>query len=214
MRRRSPPASCPVGHAFGYSAPVAPDVFRAAVEGWHDFFLAAASASAALLGLLFVGVSINLAAIGSDERADLRSIANQAFSNLLYLLVLSMMVLVADPDARTLAIEFAAVAIVGLVRVIRHTAPLVRTRGRLPGELMAYRRAAWVVSADVGLLTVARGLWATADAGWLDGMIAVVLILLGGAGEASWDLLVRASRETTRGTGTEATAGGGARGES
>jgi hypothetical protein len=29
--------------------------FAAAVLGWHDFFLASAGASAALLGLLFVG---------------------------------------------------------------------------------------------------------------------------------------------------------------
>ena len=47
--------------------------FSAAVTGWHDFYLAAAGASAALLGLLFVGVSINLAATAAKERPDLRA---------------------------------------------------------------------------------------------------------------------------------------------
>jgi hypothetical protein len=55
--------------------------FAAAALGWHDFFLAAAGASAALLGLLFVGVSINLAALAAEERVDLRARAGQAFAN-------------------------------------------------------------------------------------------------------------------------------------
>jgi hypothetical protein len=31
--------------------------FRAATDSWHDFYIASAGASAALLGLLFVGES-------------------------------------------------------------------------------------------------------------------------------------------------------------
>jgi hypothetical protein len=52
---------------------MSPQAFAAAELGWHDFFLAAAGASAALLGLLFVGVSINLAAIAGEERVDVRA---------------------------------------------------------------------------------------------------------------------------------------------
>ena len=61
--------------------------FAAAIIGWHDFYLAAAGASAALLGLLFVGVSINLGAIAAQERPDLRARAGLAFSNLIYVLI-------------------------------------------------------------------------------------------------------------------------------
>jgi len=60
--------------------------FASAIEEWHDFYLAVAGASAALLGLLFVGISINLSAITAQERADLRTLAGQAFANLLYVL--------------------------------------------------------------------------------------------------------------------------------
>jgi hypothetical protein len=38
-----------------------PEQFR--MNEWHDFFIACAGASAALMGLIFVGVSINLTRI-------------------------------------------------------------------------------------------------------------------------------------------------------
>ena len=37
-----------------------PQAFSTSLLGWHDFYLASAGATAALLGLLFVGVSTNL----------------------------------------------------------------------------------------------------------------------------------------------------------
>jgi hypothetical protein len=39
-----------------------------ALETWHDFFIAAAGAAAALSGLIFVAVSINLATILAEEK--------------------------------------------------------------------------------------------------------------------------------------------------
>jgi modulator of FtsH protease len=38
------------------------------LESWHDFFIAAAGAAAALSGLIFVAVSINLATILAEEK--------------------------------------------------------------------------------------------------------------------------------------------------
>jgi hypothetical protein len=58
-------------------------LFQTGVDSWHDFYIAVGSASAALLGLLFVGVSINLSSIAVAKRADVRTKADLAFSNLL-----------------------------------------------------------------------------------------------------------------------------------
>jgi hypothetical protein len=169
--------------------------FRTALESWHDFYLAVGSASAALLGLLFVGVSINLSAVAASERPDLRTRANVAFSNLLYLLTISLIALIPALDARSISISFAAVAIVGLVRIARRTLGLLRHRGGHSRRLTTVRRLSWTFVADLVLLYVAVSLWATGNEYLLYDLSGVVFVLLIGAADTSWDLLVRESEE-------------------
>jgi len=56
------------------------------MQAWSQFYAAMAGASAALLGLLFVVVSINAPAALGPEEAVSRRLAEQAFQN--YLTVL------------------------------------------------------------------------------------------------------------------------------
>lgn len=177
-------------------APVDPKTFQVALDSWHDFYLAAGSASAALLGLLFVGVSINLSAISSAERVDLRTRANLAFSNLLYLLGISLIVLVPGSDPGTLAISFTVVAGLGLLRIIRRVFGLRRAADGVWNQRDTLRRLAWTFAADVVLLYIAASLASSGDARWLTGLTIVVFVLLIGAADVSWDLLVRESEET------------------
>lgn len=130
--------------------------FQATLDSWHDFYLAVGSASAALLGLLFVGVSINLSAITAVQRVDLRARANLAFSNLLYLLGLSLVMLVPGSDAGFLAVSFTFVAGLGLLRIVRRFVALVRAKGAVWKHLDTIRRLAWTFAADVLLLFIAR----------------------------------------------------------
>jgi hypothetical protein len=169
--------------------------FRTAVETWHDFYLAVGSAAAALLGLLFVGVSINLASLSGTERADIRTRANLAFSNLLYLLGLSLVVLVPGTDASFLSISFTSIAVLGLLRLARRIVALVRSGDGSWKRRDTIRRLAWTLLADLLLLYIARSIAVTNDAGWLMATPIVVLVLLLGAADVSWDLLVRESEE-------------------
>ena len=70
---------------------------------WSDFFLAEAGASAALTGLIFVGVSISLPKIVAN--AGLPSRALEAIVLLLSVLVISSLLLVPDLSWRTVGIE-------------------------------------------------------------------------------------------------------------
>jgi hypothetical protein len=179
-------------------APVDPKTFQVTLDSWHDFYLAAGSASAALLGLLFVGVSINLSAISAVERVDLRTRANLAFSNLLYLLGISLIILVPGSDAGTLAISFTVVAGLGLLRIVRRVVGLRRAGDGAWKERATIRRLAWTFAADVVLIFIAASLASSGDARWLTGLTVVVFVLLVGAADVSWDLLVRESEEAHR----------------
>src|SRR5688572_24516535 len=77
---------------------------------WKDLFVAAAGASAALAGLVFVAVSINL-----DRILALEGVTNLALSTLALLigvLIISMFGLIPGQEANTLGFELLAVSLV------------------------------------------------------------------------------------------------------
>ncbi len=161
----------------------------AALESWHDFYLAIASASAALLGLLFVGVSINLARITAAERVDLRTRADLAFSNLLYLLGISLIALIPALDPGSLSISLAFVAGLGLLRLARRGIALLR-HPRGAHDFRTIRRIAWTLVADLLLLLVAARLLNGQDPHWLLVLPVAVFLLLIGSADVAWSLLV------------------------
>ncbi len=93
-----------------------------AMQGWHDFFVAEAGASAALAGLLFVAMSINLTRI--LEYRHLPSRAVEALLALLSVLVIATFALVPAQSELVIGIEIAAT---GLVIWAAQTFALVRT---------------------------------------------------------------------------------------
>jgi hypothetical protein len=173
-------------------------VFSASILGWHDFFLATAGASAALLGLLFVGVSINLATIAAAERIDLRARARLAFANLLYVLGISLLMLIPDPEPHGLGAGIAAIAGLGLVRVGRGFAAVARSSGSLRNRLPALRRMGWTIAGGLILLFVAFAYFVNTDAKITVLLMAAILILLIGAADVSWEMLVLVSDDRVR----------------
>ena len=172
-----------------------PQAFAAAELGWHDFFLAAAGTSAALLGLLFVGVSINLAAIAGEERVALRARAGQAFVNLLFALVISLLMLIPDPDPVSIAFGLVVVAGLGLLSLARNLYPVIRGRTLTRYWVHIARRSGWTAIADLILIFTAWRVWSAADALAIQNLVTVLLVLLIGAADAAWEMLVEVSRE-------------------
>lgn len=171
-----------------------PEAFFATVLGWHDFFLAAAGASAALLGLLFVGVSINLAAIAADERLDLRARAGQAFTNLVFVLLISLIMLIPGNDARWLAVGLGVVAAVALLRVAINLIGLVRARAHTRDRYATLRRIGWTAVANVVLAFTAWRLWdSDGSANVIGNLVIVVFVLLIGAADIAWEMLTEVS---------------------
>jgi hypothetical protein len=78
-------------------------------SGWHDLFVAVAGASAALAGLLFVAISINLRLILSAPVLPVR--AASALGALILALVVSILILVPGQSRTVLGAELLVCAV-------------------------------------------------------------------------------------------------------
>jgi hypothetical protein len=174
------------------------DAFQTAVLSWHDFFLAVASASAALLGLLFVGVSIGLSSVAADDRTSLLVRARQAFANLSLILVASLCLLIPGQSSQALGFQLTIVGVFGLFGVVERLGQDWRRSWRAWVATLA--RIAWSLLGDVILLAVALTLWqrGPADPNLLYWLVDVVFVFLINAAFVSWALLVQVSREPHR----------------
>jgi modulator of FtsH protease len=176
--------------------PMTPETFAAALLGWHDFFLASAGATAALLGLLFVGVSINLGKIAAAERVDLRARAGQAFVNLVFVLVISLIMLIPDADPSSIAASLGLMAAFALYRVVQNLSTVYRERERLQHLRPTLRRIGWTVIADAVLAFTAWRIWeSSGSAAVIGNLVIVVFVLLIGAADIAWEMLTEVSRD-------------------
>lgn len=83
------------------------------MEIWHDFYATAGGASAALVGLLFVGVSIHLDEVVS--RPDVRATARGAFQSLIAILIVALVVLVPQIDGQSLGWTLVGLGAAGML---------------------------------------------------------------------------------------------------
>ena len=156
------------------------------VAGWSDFFVAAAGATAALTGLLFVAVSINL-----DRILSLPGVADRALGTLVLLLgalVVAVFALAPGQSDTAVGLEIAATGAV-----------CVAVSGRLFTRIQAEQRSHLVgvgltfflatVPFLVGGLSLAEG-----SNGGLYWVLAGTVAAISGAVANAWVLLVEVLR--------------------
>jgi hypothetical protein len=155
--------------------------------GWHDFYLCAGGAAAALAGLLFVAMSIRLNAILRQPRPRGRATAN--LTTLLFLLVVALVLLMPAQPNGLLGAELALVggAMLVYTLVLEH-----RTVHRVGFMLTGGR-----VMGNVGYaLVFVAGL--SVAAGRLGGLLwlpAAVLLLFAFAFLSAWRLMLGLAEE-------------------
>src|SRR4051812_18247021 len=172
--------------------------FSALAGTWHDFYLTAGTAAATLIGLLFVGLSINLDQFTSETGSDLRLLAEQAFSNFIFVLLISLFVLIPNQDATSLGVELGIAGSLGVIRAIRRIRAF-RRRGDDPfgGRAYVLRRLGVPGLAGAAQVVVAI-LVVTSSISAFFWLLAVVLVYLTSAADSAWDLLIEVGRERRR----------------
>jgi len=159
-------------------------------SAWSDLFVAVAGASAALLGLLFVAVSINLERILSYE-----GLPERALETLLLLLgVLIVSIVGLMPAQSHVALGLEVLAIAGLVTlvVVRLPESGVEESGRTPTQWRLSRLGVRLLG-TVPLLIGGLSLLVEAGGG-LYWIAAGIVLAIGGAVANAWVLLVEILR--------------------
>ncbi|MEU9979365.1 hypothetical protein [Streptomyces sp. NPDC051014] len=164
------------------------------VEGWTDLFLCAGGAAAALCGLIFVGLSVNLEAILRMEpqtgQASMTGRALEAFAALLIVLVISIVGLTPALNPNVLA---AFVITNGVVNAIFPCRALRLGRGR--GEPTAAMLLRLFIGAGLTFTLLAFGTTlALGQGGGLYWVPAAFVLAFSVAAVHAWVILVEIVR--------------------
>jgi len=159
-------------------------------EQWHDLFVASAGASAALLGLLFVAVSINLERILAYEGLPERAL--ETLLLLLSVLIVSIVALIPAESTLALGLELLFTAAVAAVIVFRLPGTRAVETGKEPARWRASRIGVRVMGTAP---LVIGGLSVLFEAGGgLYWIAAGVVLAICGAVANAWVLLVEILR--------------------
>jgi hypothetical protein len=156
---------------------------------WSDLFVASAGASAALTGLLFVAVSINIERILAFEGLPERAVETLAL--LLGVVVVSVVGLIPGQTRTVLGVELLGVGLVVTAAVAR----LLRTSRPSPEEPAGrlILRVVLVASGTIPFVVGGASLWAEAGGGLYWVAAGIIFALVGSVANA-WVLLVEILR--------------------
>jgi hypothetical protein len=160
------------------------------MQPWTQFYATVGTAAAALLGLLFVVVSINVSVALGPEESVARPLTEQAFQNYLTVMLVAFVALFPGITMTTF----------GMVALITSAASSVWVMVRFYQTLALHiRRRSWVYSlrrnlsslVGFGILLVSAFRMALNWGASYNWFAASTLILLFSATQASWGLLKR-----------------------
>jgi hypothetical protein len=167
------------------------ETFAPAIEGWHDFYLMIGTASATLIGLLFVSLSLNVDVMIRKENADLRMLATHTFGNFMSVLMFAVLFLIPHQVPAGLGLPLLGVGGYGLYTTVSRW---LETRHK-PAHVWdieggVARRFVIPIFCFGTLVIIA----ATVLMGWTGGLywlVPVMILLIVAASRNAWDLLLR-----------------------
>ena len=158
---------------------------------WHDFFITTATVSGALVGLLFIAVSLHVRVFSDDRYEDLRLDARAILLGYLIALTLSLFPLI--PQSLTALGREMLVMFVVIVSTSARTGPRLFRSGGLYGKRNRWFRAAFLLAGLI--ITLTGGLALLSGQTWaLELLAASVIVLIVVSVLRTWDIVFRAAR--------------------
>jgi hypothetical protein len=171
--------------------------FSSTVAGWQNFYGLAGAASATLIGLLFVAVSLHIDLIGEPDAAAILSVARRTFGRFILVVIVSLLFLVPNLSRMGLGLPLLALGIVDSIRTLRHARVVIRAPRRSFGSRDgAYGVLFPVVlplASGVGLIVVAATVLASQTT-YLYWMLPIIALVLANAATSAWDLMLGLAR--------------------
>jgi hypothetical protein len=168
--------------------------FAETVAGWHDFFMLAGTASATLIGLLFVALSLRTDIRTARADNALRTTVSQSFRSYLTVLLFALYFLIPDPSPASIAWPVILTSLAFLVSNLRdaqrYRAALTTDHSILIWHYLV-PTACYVVATAVGV-----GMFRNEDAGiyWLVSVIAFPLTI---PTRNAWRMVFAGDEQTT-----------------
>jgi hypothetical protein len=162
------------------------------MEAWSTFYTVTGGASATLMGLLFVAVSINAGIILGPGRENSRRLAEQAFQSYFAVIMVSLVALFAGIAMNELSIAILCLTIPSAVWVCVRLFMTVTKPSRENRLLSLRRYFSSLTGFGLLLFSTARMALHRGDSRLLLAISTVVL--LASATMVSWELLIRLSQ--------------------
>ena len=161
----------------------------ATLAGWHDLYVTVGAASATLVGLLFVGLSLHIRVVVAH--AEVRSLARVTLTAFFSVLMVAIAVLQPTDSAGVVADWLVGIAVVSLALTVKPLRDgLVRSRSRALEARTIVARFGVAELAFAALLACASLLAAGRAVDGLNLLLVVVVLLLVVSVRNTWDLLV------------------------
>jgi len=163
------------------------------MQPWFEFYAVIGAAAAALMGLLFVAVSMNARSTLGAGHDSSRRLTEQAFQNYLAVLMVSLVALFPDIRIPTFGRVALAVTAIWVVLVLVRLYQALRLPTEHESRFVALRRL-FSSLVGFGILTVAAVRMAMNYDDDRDWFASGAIVLLFSATEVSWGMLNRIAR--------------------
>jgi hypothetical protein len=173
-----------------------PAAFHDQVAAWHDYYLLAGTASATLMGLLFVSLSIHLERVVSEEGAHLEAMAREAFASFLIVLFVSLILLSPDSAQRPMGLSLLVMGGLRILLSLRRIGKVLAAGAQhsVPDRRYFLMRFSLSLIASVLLITAAFAMFSARTEAGLAAIMVASVFLLADAARSSYELLVRTAR--------------------